>query len=310
MRRILFFARARRLARQHAAEYTLGGMNHISRRAWLGAAGAAAAALPALAASGAAPAARRNRIHQSAARWCYAKIPLDDLCRAGAALGLAGIDLLGPDEWDVPRRHGLICTMGYAGANDIYNGLNRPENLPAIESAFAKNLPLAEKSGVPNVICFSGARRGMPDDQGADNCIAALRRLTPMCADHGVTLCMEILNSKIDHPDYMCDHVAWGVSVARAVNSPRLKLLFDLYHVQIMQGDLIRTLQTNGAWIGHFHTGGVPHRHELDGTQEVQWDGVMRGIVASGFQGYVAHEFLPTRDPLTSLGEAVALCDV
>ena len=298
-----------------AAEYTFRAMPPLNRRAWLAAA-SSAAVLPALAAppqAQSAPigrAARRLRIHQSVARWCYQKIPLDDLCRAGAAMGLVGIDLLGPEDWETPRRYGLICTMGYAGANDIYNGLNRPENLPPIESAFRQNLPLAARAGVPNVICFSGARRGMPNDQGADNCIAALRRLVPMCADQGITLCMEILNSKIDHPDYMCDHVAWGVSVARAINSPHFKLLFDLYHVQIMQGDLIRTLQTNSAWIGHFHTGGVPHRHELDGTQEVQWDGVMRGIVASGFQGYVAHEFLPTRDPLTSLAQAVALCDV
>ncbi len=257
------------------------------------------------------PVVRRGRVHQSVARWCYPKIRLHDLCRAAAAIGLRGIDLLPPSHWAAPRRYGLICTMGYAGADDIYNGLNQPENLPPIEASFRRNLPLAARAGVPNVICFSGARKGMPDDVGANNCIAALNRLKPLAEDHGVTICMELLNSKIDHPDYMCDHVAWGVSVVRAVNSPRVKLLFDIYHMQIMEGDLIRTIQANREWIAHFHTGGVPGRHELNGHQEVRWDGVMRGILATGFTGYVAHEFIPAGpDPLASLRQAAELCDV
>jgi hydroxypyruvate isomerase len=164
--------------------------------------------------------------------------------------------------------------------------------------------------GVPNVITFSGSRNGMPDDEGADNCIIGLNRVKRIAEDHGVNICLELLNSKINHPDYMCDHTAWGVSVVRGVNSPRVKLLYDIYHMQIMEGDLIRTIQQNIQWIAHFHTGGVPKRHELDGTQEVRWDGVMRGIAATGYEGYVAHEFVPTRDPLTSLREAVELCDV
>ncbi len=254
---------------------------------------------------------QKGRIHQSVARWCYPKFRLRDLCRTAAEMGLKGVDLLPPERWMVPRDFGLICSMGYAGANDIYNGLNRPENLPAIETAFRRNLPLAVRYGVPNVICFSGARKGMPDDQGANYCIAALNRLKRIAEDHGVTICMELLNSKIDHPDYMCDHVAWGVSVVRAVNSPHVKLLFDIYHMQIMEGDLIRTIQANREWIAHFHTGGVPGRHELDGHQEVRWDGVMRGILATGFQGFVAHEFIPAGpDPLASLRQAAVLCDV
>ena len=226
-------------------------------------------------------------------------------------MGLEAIDLLPPHQWQIPRKYGLICAMGYAGANDIYNCLNRPQNLPPILAAFRRNIPLAAKLGVPNVICFSGARKGMPDDEGANHCIAALNRLKPIAEDHGVTICMELLNSKIDHPNYMCDHVSWGVSVVRAVASPHVKLLYDIYHMQIMEGDLIRTIETNRQWIAHFHTGGVPGRHELNGQQEVRWDGVMRGILATGFTGYVAHEFIPTApDPLISLRQAVKLCDV
>ena len=150
----------------------------------------------------------------------------------------------------------------------------------------------------------------MSDDEGAKNTIAGLNRVKKIAEDHGVTICMELLNSKVDHKDYMCDHTAWGVHVMEGVNSPRVKLLYDIYHMQIMEGDVIRTIQQNIQWLGHFHTGGVPGRHELDNTQEVQWDGVMRGILGTNFQGYVAHEFVPTRDPLTSLRQAVYLCDV
>ncbi len=304
-------------------------MSKVSRRKWLGSALAGAAALPALDldaldALDAQPPRRqrrqvpatgrvavRNRIHQSVARWCYPKIALDDLCRAGAEMGLMAIDLLKPEEWATPRKYGLICAMGYAGADDIYNGLNRRANLPAIERAFRKNIPLAAKLGVPCVICFAGARKGRPDDEGANYCIEGLRRLTPIAEDHGVTICMELLNSKIDHPGYMCDHTAWGVSVARGVNSPRFQLLYDIYHMQIMEGDLIRTIRTNMPFLAHFHTGGVPGRHGLNGHQEVRWDGVMRALVAENFQGYVAHEFIPLgNDPLMSLRRAVALCDV
>jgi hydroxypyruvate isomerase len=286
-------------------------MTTLSRRKLLetSALGAIAAALPG-AAAGQAKTARKGRIRQSVARWCYQKIALDDLCRAGAEMGLQAIDLLKPEEWEVPRKYGLICSMGYAGSDDIYNGLNRLENHDRIEAAFRQNIPKAAQLGVPNVITFSGARKGMANDQGANNTIIGLNRLKPIAEDHGVTICIELLNSKHDHPDYMCDHTAWGVSVVRAVNSPHVKLLYDIYHMQIMEGDLVETIQTNKEWIGHFHTGGVPGRHELDGTQEVRWDGVMRGIASTGYNGYVAHEFVPTGDPLTSLRAAVDLCDV
>lgn len=259
---------------------------------------------------GDAPIQRKGRIHQSVCRWCYQKTSIEDLCAYAAHIGLKAIDLLNPDEYEIPRRYGLICSMGYAGGGDIPNGLNRIENHDKIEAAFRQNIPLAAKAGVPNVITFSGNRKGMSDEEGARNTVIGLNRLKKIAEDNNVTICVELLNSKVNHKDYMCDHTAWGANVMQQVNSPHVKLLYDIYHMQIMEGDLIRTIQENIQWIGHFHTGGVPGRHELDDTQEVQWDGVMRGILATGFNGYVAHEFLPTRDSFTSLRQAVDLCDV
>ncbi len=256
------------------------------------------------------PAARKKRIRQSVCRWCYQQIPMDRLCSYAASIGLLGVDLLQPEEYEAPRRYGLICTMAYAGGGEIKEALNRPEHHAAIEAAFRTNIPLAAKAGAPNVITFSGNRQGMPDDEGARNTIVGLNRVKKIAEDNGVVICLELLNSKVNHPDYMSDHTAWGVRVVQAVNSPNVKLLYDIYHMQIMEGDLITTIRDNVAWIAHFHTGGVPGRHELDDTQEVQWDGVMRAIADSGFKGYVAHEFIPTRDPFDSLRAAVDLCDV
>ena len=189
------------------------------------------------------PVHRKGQIRQSASRWCYQKIPLEKLCAYGAGIGLKGIDLLNPDEWDVPPRHGLICTMGYAGGGEIGSALNRVENHAKIEEAFRKNIPLAAKAGVPNVITFSGNRAGMSDEEGAKNTIAGLNKLKKIGEDNGVTICIELLNSKVDHKDYMCDHSAWGLQVVQAVNSPRVKLLYDIYHMQIMEGDLVATIQ-------------------------------------------------------------------
>jgi len=253
---------------------------------------------------------RKGRIRQSVSRWCYAKMPLDELCEKGATMGLKAIDLLNEDEWEVPGRYGLVCSMGYGGGGEIRIGMNRVENHAKIEAAFRKSIPRAAKLGVVNVITFSGNRGGMSDEEGMKNTIACLNRVKKIAEDNGVTICMELLNSKVDHKDYMCDHTAWGVRVMEAVKSPRVKLLYDIYHMQIMEGDLIRTVTENIEWLGHFHTGGVPGRHELDDTQEVNWAGVMRAIAATKFTGFVAHEFLPTRDPMKSLREAVELCDV
>ncbi len=256
------------------------------------------------------PIKRKGNIKQSVSRWCYKDIALDKLCAYSAEIGCKAIDLLGSEEWDVPAKYGLVCAMGYAHGGEIKSAMNRVENHARIEEAFRQYIPLAAKAGVVNVITFSGNREGMSDAEGAKNTIIGLNRVKKIGEDNGVTICIELLNSKVDHHDYMCDHSAWGLEVVQAVNSPRVKLLYDIYHMQIMEGDLVRTIQKNIDCIAHFHTGGVPGRHELDGTQEVQWDGVMRGIAATNFKGYVAHEFVPTHDPLTSLRQAVDLCDV
>ncbi len=289
-------------------------MKSLSRRSLFTNAALSGAALASVSSTArseqSAPTPRKGRIKQSFARWCYKDIPLDTLCEAAAKIGCQAIDLLQPEEYEVPGRHGLVCAMAYAGGGDLTNALNRVENHGKIEEGFRKNIPLAAKASIPNVITFSGNRNGMSDEEGARNTIAGLNRVKKIAEDHGVVICLELLNSKVDHKDYMCDHTPWGVNVVREVNSPNVKLLYDIYHMQIMEGDLVRTITSNIQWIAHFHTGGVPGRHELDGTQEVQWDGVMRGIAATGFKGYVAHEFVPTRDPMTSLREAVELCDV
>ena len=286
-------------------------MTELTRRVLLrsSVAGAAAAMVPTMAVSlDTSP--RKGRIHQSVCQWCYPQISVEQLAEYAAKIGLRGVDLLQPDDYEIPRRYGLVCTMGYAGGGEIGKALNRAENHAAIEHGFRTNIPRAAKAGVPNVITFSGNRDGISDEEGARNTVIGLNRVKKIAEDHGVTICMELLNSKRDHHDYMCDHTAWGVRVVEEVNSPNVKLLYDIYHMQIMEGDLIETIRKNIQWIGHFHTGGVPGRHELDGTQEVQWDGVMRAIADAGFRGYVAHEFLPTGDAMESLRKAVELCDV
>jgi hydroxypyruvate isomerase len=253
---------------------------------------------------------RKGRIHQSVCQWCYRDMAIDQLAQAAANIGLQGVDLLKPDDYEIPRRYGLVCSMGYAGGGEINKAMNRVENHAAIEQAFRTNIPRAAKAGVPNVITFSGNRAGMSDEEGARNTITGLNRVKKIGEDHGVTICLELLNSKRDHHDYMCDHTAWGAKVVQEVNSPNVKLLYDIYHMQIMEGDLIETIRQNIQWIGHFHTGGVPGRHELDNTQEIQWEPVMRAIADSGFRGFVAHEFIPTKDPMASLKAAADLCDV
>ena len=286
--------------------------SQFSRRDALksGLAATALASLPGVAGGEEALPARKGRIQQAVCRWCYKDIPLDQLCAFGAQIGLKGIDLLQPDEYEVPRRYGLICTMAYAGGGTIPDALNRTENHAAIESNLRANIPLAVKAGIPAVITFSGNRRGMTDDEGARNTIAGLNRVKKIAEDNGVVICMELLNSKVNHPDYMCDHTAWGVRVVQEGNSPNVKLLYDIYHMQIMEGDIIRTIGENIQYIAHFHTGGVPGRHELDDTQELQWRTIAKAIADLNFQGYMAHEFLPTRDPMASLRQAVELCTV
>jgi hydroxypyruvate isomerase len=287
-------------------------MRALTRREALTAA-AAAAVLPlqSLAAQPATPAVVKGRLKQSVSRWCYSKIPMPEFCEAVKAMGLTAIDLLEEPDWAVVADHGLICSMGYAGGGKIPDGLNVRANHDAIVKNFEEKIPRAAKLKVPNVITFFGNRReGLSDAEAIANCVDGLNRVKKIGEDAGVTICVELLNSKVDHKGYQGDHTLFGVEVVKAVNSPRVKLLYDAYHMQIMEGDLIRTIRTNKDYIAHVHTGGVPGRHELDETQEVNWRAVAAALADLGFPGYMAHEFVPTRDPLTSLRQAVALCDV
>jgi hydroxypyruvate isomerase len=253
-----------------------------------------------------------RRIRQSVVRWPFQSIPLEDLCRAAAEIGLEGVDVLMPDEYEVPGRYGLRCTMGWAGLGDNKaQGLNRIENHAGFEAALRQNAPRAARAGITSVITFSGPRApDLNDEQGARNTILGLKRLAPIAATYGITICLEYQNSKREHPGYMCDHTPWGIRVVQETDSLNVRLLYDIYHMQIMEGDVIQTITTNAPWFHHYHTAGVPGRHELDETQEVYWPAVMRAIAATGHSGYVAHEIVPTRDPLTSLAEAYRLCDV
>lgn len=254
---------------------------------------------------------KNNRLRQSVARWPFGKIPFPDFCRAVAEMGLTAIDLLDETEWATAQKFGLTCSLAWAPkVVTIADGLNNKANHEKIIASLEKTIPQAAKFKIPNVIAFFGNRRGMSDAEATENCIAGLNRIKQIGEDHGVTICVELLNSKVDHKDYQGDHTAFGVNIIKAVASPRVKLLYDIYHMQIMEGDIIRTIRDNHEYIAHFHTGGVPGRHELDGTQELNWATVCKAIVETGYTGYVAHEFVPTRDPLTSLREAVTLCDV
>jgi hydroxypyruvate isomerase len=244
---------------------------------------------------------------QSVCRWPYAKIPTRQFFKACADMGLTAVDLLTPDEWPVAKEFGLTCSMGSGLGGTIADGVNDPANHEAIVKGLTEGIPRAAEAGVPNVITFFGNRRGRSDEDAIANSVAALRRVAPVAEKHGVTVCVELLNSKVDHKDYQGDRTPYGVTVVSQVSSPRVKLLYDIYHMQIMEGDVIRTVRDNRQWIAHFHTGGVPGRHEIDDTQELYYPAVFRAIRETGFTGYVAHEFVPTRDPLTSLREAVKL---
>jgi hydroxypyruvate isomerase len=250
-----------------------------------------------------------GRLKQSAARWCYSKIPLDDLCRQTAELGLQGLDLVEPPDWPVLRKYGLTPTVT-SGKARIPDGWNRKESHDRLEAEIKARIVGAAEAKVPNVITFSGNRAGMPDDVGKENCIAGLKRVGKFAEDHGVTIVLELLNSKVDHKDYMCDHTAWGVDVMKGVDSPRVKLLYDIYHMQIMEGDVIRTIRDNIQYIGHFHTGGVPGRHEIDGTQELHWRPIAQAIADLKFEGFIGHEFIPVRDPMASLKQAIEIFTV
>ncbi len=250
----------------------------------------------------------------SVTRWPFPKLSVDELARAAAGMGLQSVELLEPDEWATAKAHGLTCAMGYAPAGDpktrLTVGWNHEANHAWLLPGYQRGLALAAAAGVPNVICFSGSRAGRSDEAGLAACAAGLRALMPDAERLGVTVCMELLNSKVDHPDYQCDHTAWGAALVDRVGSARFKLLYDIYHMQIMEGDVIRTIRQHREHIAHYHVAGVPGRHEPDATQELYYPAVMRAIADTGFTGYVAQEFIPTREPLAALAEGVRICRV
>jgi hydroxypyruvate isomerase len=252
----------------------------------------------------------KGRINHAVCRWCYSKISLDDLCKAAADMGIKGIDLTGPAEWPTLKKYGLTCSMPQGAGKGIPDGFNDPKFHDELVASYEAIFPKLKEAGLTSVICFSGNRRGRSDAEGMDNCVTGLKRLMPSAEKYGITMIMELLNSKVDHKDYMCDHSAWGVELCKKLGSENFKLLYDIYHMQIMEGDIIRTIRRDYQYFGHYHTGGNPGRNEIDETQELYYPAIMKAIVDTGYKGFVAQEFIPKRDPLTSLKEAVVLCDV
>jgi len=251
----------------------------------------------------------KGNIRQSVSYWCYGSYPLEELADICKNLGMVGIDLLGPDQWETMLKKEMIVTMGNVPGAGISNGFNHVENHDKLVEAFEKWIPEAAKMKVPNLICMSGNRNGMGDEQGIENCVKGLQRVVPFAEKHGITLHMELLNSK-DHRDYHADTTPWGAEVARKISSERFKLLYDIYHMQRMEGDLINNIREFKDVIGHYHTGGNPGRNEIDETQEINYPSVMKAILETDYKGFVAHEFVPKRrDKIASLRQAVEICD-
>jgi hydroxypyruvate isomerase len=251
---------------------------------------------------------KNGRIRQSVSKWCYGKFPLDEFCVIVKKMGLTAIDLLGPNDFPTLKKHDLACSM--VNTHGLTKGINRKENHEECLERIRTAIDAAAEYKYPNVISFPGNRAGMPDDVGVENSVIALKQIAGYAEKKGVTICLEYLNSKVDHKDYMFDNMAWGVEVCKKVGSENVKILYDIYHAQIMEGDIIRTLRDNKEYIGHYHTGGNPGRNEIDETQELYYPAIMHAIVKTGFKGYVAHEFVPKKNPIQSLAYAVRICDV
>ncbi|MGE5487158.1 MAG: hydroxypyruvate isomerase family protein [bacterium] len=254
----------------------------------------------------------KGRLKQSATRSCFGRRKtIEQIAREAAECGLRGLDLIPPSDWPVLKKYGLVPVIAPSAGHSLVNGINDPANHAAAEAATRDMIRQAAAAGAPNVIVLSGNRRSLTREQGIENCVTFLNKLKAEAEDKGVTICLELLNSKVDHPDYQCDHTAWGVEVIKRVASPRVKLLYDIYHMQIMEGDIIRTIRENIAHIGHFHTAGNPGRNEIDPqSQELNYRAIAQAIVETGYTGYLGHEYSPKRDPLESLAEAVRICDV
>ena len=252
-----------------------------------------------------------KNIRHSVCRWTFPEMTLEDLAAACAKMGISGIDLLTPSEWDTVEKYGLKCSMATDSFASIEHGFNHPANHPELQEKYQKLISQASRQGINNVICFSGNRNGMDEQTGIKNCAKGLLPLLEYAEERDVTLVMELLNSKVNHPDYMCDHTEWGVALAKEMGKENFKLLYDIYHMQVMEGDVIATIRKYHPYINHYHTAGVPGRHEIDETQELYYPAIMRAIVETGFDGYVAQEFIPTYDnKLAALKKAVEICDV
>jgi hydroxypyruvate isomerase len=252
------------------------------------------------------PAKLKGRIKQAITPGVLRKMSVEQMCEVCVQFGLHGLDFVAPSDWPTLKKHGLICTMAHSGAK----GLNRKENHEQAVAALRQTIEAVAEAGFPNVIVMSGNRAGLSDEEGAANCIEGLKQIAALAEEKKITICMELLNSKRNHKDYQCDRTAWGAEVVKAVGSPRVKLLYDIYHMQVQEGDVIATIRENIDCIAHFHTAGVPGRHEIDETQELYYPAIMQAIVDLKFDGYVAHEYNPTQDPVESLKKSVAICDV
>jgi hydroxypyruvate isomerase len=260
------------------------------------------------------PAKPKGNIKQSVCRWCYGKLPLDKLATEIAKIGYKSIELLNANDIKAVKGMGLTCAV-MSSASSISDGVNRKENHDAIEKQLRTNIEFAAAEGIPNVLVMSGNRHDkagkvMPDDEGMENCAIFLKKVVGFAEEKKITVLMEGLNSKKDHKDYMYDKTPWGVALAKKVGSPRFKLLYDIYHMQIMEGDVIATSRQYKEYIGHYHTGGVPGRNEIDDTQELHYPAIIKAILETGYQGYLGQEFIPKREPVASLGQAFRICDV
>lgn len=252
----------------------------------------------------------KGNINHSVCQWCFSSIPLEELCAAAKDMGIRSIDLLGEKDWPTLRKYDLTCAMAYANDLGLTKGFNDLSLHAKLLKDYSAAIPKAKDAGLNNVICFSGNANGLTSAQGLENCARGLEPVLKVAAKYGVTVTMELLNSRVDHPDYQCDHTSWGVALCEKLGSENFKLLYDIYHMQIMEGDVIATIKKNIRYISHFHTGGVPGRNEIDESQELYYPAIMKAIVATGFRGFVAQEFVPKRDKLTSLREAIRICDV
>lgn len=253
----------------------------------------------------------KGNINHSVCRWCYSKIPMEDFLQSLNKLGIKSMDLTGPEDWPLMKKYGIHASMCWGAGFGIEKGWNDPKLHDDLIKDYLQMIPRVAEAGYTNLICFSGNRNGMNDQVGLKNCAEGLKQIVPMAEKHGVVIQMELLNSKVDHKDYMCDHAEWGVALCKEIGSENFKLLYDIYHMQIMEGDVIRTIRDYHEYFGHYHTGGNPGRHEIDETQELYYPAIMKAILETGFKGHVAQEFIPTwEDKIAALKQGITICDV